>query len=178
MSLIVCCFQNSWSPASHADIDYPCELQSIVPCTESISCARPSPFFMPGRKTSQQLEALQAYLKWLVSLQTWCRLMQLPIVIALLLRWLLIAHGAPGFQTVSFIFFRTIGPLAEIALLLALVGMLLGACVSIIAGPYVAHWSHHSVSMASLAKNIFACAALARFANKAPARKAGQLSTS
>jgi hypothetical protein len=136
------------------------------------------PFLRPGRKTSEELEALQAYLKWLVSLQTWYRFMQLPIVIALLLQWLVIAHGAPGFQTVSLIFFRTVGPLAEIAMLLAIVGMLFGACVIIIAGPYVAHWSNPSVSVASLAENIFASTVLARFANIAPAKTAEQLSTS
>jgi hypothetical protein len=104
--------------------------------------------------------------------------MQLPIVIALLLQWLVIAHGAPGFQTVSLIFFRTVGPLAEIALLLAVVGVLFGASVTIIAGPYVAHWSNPSVSVASLAENLFASTALARFENIPPARTVKQLSTS
>jgi hypothetical protein len=150
----------------------------MVPCTESIACARLSPCLTPERKTSQQLEALQAYLKRLVSLQTWYRFMQLPVVIALLLQWLVIARGAPTFQTVSIVFVRTVGPLAEIAMLLAAVGVLLGTCVSIIAGPYLAHWSTPSLSVATLAENIFASTSQTRFANKPRAIAAGQLRTS
>jgi hypothetical protein len=108
--------------------------------------------------TSHLLVALQVYMKRLVALQDVYCLMQVPIVIALLGKWLVAAQAAPGFQTVPLIFCKTVGPLAEIAMLLAVVGVLFVACIMSIAGPYVLRWSRPSLTAATLVEDILASA--------------------
>jgi type IV secretory pathway VirB2 component (pilin) len=104
------------------------------------------------------LVALQVYMKRLVSLRVVYGLMQVPIVFALLGKWLVAAQAAPGFQTVPLIFSKTLGPLAEIAMLLAVVGILFVACVMSIAGPYVLRWSKPSLTAATMVEHILASA--------------------
>jgi hypothetical protein len=97
-------------------------------------------------------------MKGLVSLRVVYCLMQVPIVFALLGEWLVVAQAAPGFQTVPRILWKTVGPLAEIVMLLAVVGILFVACVMSIAGPYVLRWSQPSLTAATMAEHIFASA--------------------
>jgi hypothetical protein len=99
-------------------------------------------------------------MKWLILLQHWYFIMQLPIVMALLVEWLVIALSAPAFRTVSILLVQTVIPLAEIAMLLAVVGILLGSCVILIAGPYTSRWSNLSLSSATLAEGILVCTLL------------------
>jgi hypothetical protein len=84
--------------------------------------------------------------------------MQVPIVVVMLGKWFVAAKAAPGFQTVPLIFSKTVGPLAEIAMLLAVVGILFVACVMSIAGPYVRRWSQPSLTAATLVEDILASA--------------------
>jgi hypothetical protein len=108
--------------------------------------------------TSHVLVALQVYMKRLVALRDVYCLMQVPIVFALLGKWLVAAQAALGFQTVPLILSKTVGPLAEIAMLLAVVGILFVACVMSIAGPYVLRWSQPSLTAATLVEDILASA--------------------
>jgi hypothetical protein len=103
---------------------------------------------------------VQAYMKWLILLQHWYCIMQLPIVTALLVEWFVTMLSAPAFRTVSIVFVQTVIPLAEIAMLLAVVGILLGFCVILIAGPYTSRWSKLSLSSATLAEGILVCTPL------------------
>jgi hypothetical protein len=104
------------------------------------------------------LEALQIFMKRLVLLRVVYCLMQLPIVFALLGKWLVAAQAAPGFRTVPLFITKTVGPLAEIAMLLAVVCILFVACVMSIAGPYKLQWSQLSRTAATLVENILASA--------------------
>jgi hypothetical protein len=103
---------------------------------------------------------VQAYMKWLLLLQHWYCIMQLPIVTALLVEWFVTMLSAPAFRTVSIVFVQTVIPLAEIAMLLAVVGILLGFSVILIAGPYTSRWSKFSLSSATLAEGILVCTPL------------------
>jgi hypothetical protein len=99
-------------------------------------------------------------MKWLILLQHWYCIMQLPIVMALLVEWFVTTLSVPAFRTVSIVFVQTVIPLAEIAMLLAVVGILLGSCVILIAGPYTSRWSKLSPSSATLAEGILVCTPL------------------
>jgi hypothetical protein len=97
-------------------------------------------------------------LKWLVSLQSWYQQLQAPIIVALLVSWFVVAYDAPAFQTVSVILAETAGPLTEAVVLLAAVGLLFGACVMLIAGPYLKQWSNLSSLAQTLGEHILASA--------------------
>jgi hypothetical protein len=86
--------------------------------------------------------------------------MQLPIIAALFLTWLIFAYDAPAFQTVSMVLVNTVGPLAEVVMLLAIVGGLLSVCVMLVAGPYMEQWSHPSKLVQALVEEIFVSAPL------------------
>jgi hypothetical protein len=101
---------------------------------------------------------VQQRLKWLVSLQSWYHQLQLPIIVALLVSWFVVAYDAPAFQTVSVILVETAGSLAEAVMLLAIVGLMFGACVMLIAGPHVKQWSHPSSIAQTLGEHILASA--------------------
>jgi hypothetical protein len=86
--------------------------------------------------------------------------MQQYMIAGLLWTWLTFAYDAPAFQTVSIVLVTTVGPLAEVVVLLAIVGALLCACVMLVAAPYIEQWSHPSKLTQALVEQIFVSALL------------------
>lgn len=95
-----------------------------------------------------------------MSLQSWHQLMHLLIIAALLSIWLIFAYDTPALQTVSAVLVKTVGPLAEVVMLLAIVGGLLSVCGVLVAGPYIEQWSHPSKLVQALVAQIFVSALL------------------